>query len=275
MQALPLNKTSGKTSTKSDDLWETILTEARSEAEKEPALASFINATILAHSTLENALSFHLANKLGTPTLSALETRDIIDEAIHTYHCVGDAARCDLLAIRDRDSACDDLMSPFLFFKGFHALQAYRVANCLYKRGRRTLALYFQSQIAAIFGVDIHPAATIGKGILLDHATGIVIGETAIVEDDVSIMQSVTLGGTGKNAGDRHPKVRRGVLLSAGAKVLGNIEIGEGAKVGAGSVVLRSVAPHTTVVGVPSHVVGATNSEVPAHNMDHRIDSDS
>ena len=220
-------------------------------------------------------MSFHLANKLGTPTLSALEIRDIIDEVIHIYQCVGDSARFDLKAIEERDSACDDLMSPFLFFKGFHALQAYRVANCLYKRGRKTLALYFQSQIAAIFGVDIHPAATIGKGILLDHATGIVIGETAVVEDDVSIMQSVTLGGTGKNAGDRHPKVRRGVLLSAGAKVLGNIEIGEGAKVGAGSVVLRSVAPHTTVVGVPSHVVGTTNSEVPAHNMDHRISADS
>ena len=269
MQAIDLSSNSP---TDQDKLWDTILREARCEVEREPALASFINATILKHASLEKALSFHLANKLGTPTLSALEMRDIITEAIEVYQCVGEAARQDLKAIKERDSACDDLMSPFLFFKGFHALQAYRVANCLYKRGRKTLAFYFQSQMAAIFGVDIHPAANIGKGILLDHATGIVIGETAVVEDDVSIMQSVTLGGTGKDAGDRHPKVRRGVLLSAGAKVLGNIEIGEGAKVGAGSVVLRSVAPHTTVVGVPSHVVGATRSDLPAHEMDHTID---
>ena len=162
-----------------------------------------------------------------------------------------------------------------LFFKGFQALQSYRIAHWLWVQGRECLALFFQSRIALTFGVDIHPAAKLGKGIMLDHATGIVIGETTIVEDDVSIMQEVTLGGTGKECGDRHPKVRRGVLISAGAKILGNIEIGENAKVGAGSVVLKPVAPHTTVAGVPAVVVGRPVSASPALDMNHEISCDS
>ena len=257
-----------------DPVWQTIRKEARDQAELEPALASFVHATILNHSTLEGALSFHLANKLGNAEISALQIREIIEKSISKDNCISESVREDIKAIYERDSACDSYLLPFLYFKGFHALQAYRVAHCLWNNNRESLAYFFQSHIALTFGVDIHPAAKIGKGIMLDHATGIVIGETTVVEDDVSIMQAVTLGGTGKEGGDRHPKIRRGVLVSAGAKILGNIEIGEGAKVGAGSVVLEAVAPHTTVVGVPSKVVGTPQTRSPALDMNHGISSD-
>ncbi len=257
-----------------DPVWQTIRKEAREQAEQEPALASFFHATILNHGTLEGALSFHLANKLGNAAISALQFREIIEKAISNDNSISEAIREDIRAVYERDSACDFYFLPFLYFKGFHALQAYRVANSLWNQGRKSLAYFFQSHIALIFGVDIHPAAKIGKGIMFDHATGIVIGETTIVEDDVSIMQAVTLGGTGKEGGDRHPKIRRGVLLSAGAKILGNIEIGEGAKVGAGSVVLEAVEPHTTVVGVPSKVVGSPRTQSPALDMNHGINCD-
>ena len=258
----------------SDTVWQTIRNEAREQAESEPALASFIHATILNHDTLEGALSFHLANKLANPAISALQIREIIEASMGRENCISKSVRADIKAVYDRDSACDSYLIPFLYFKGFHALQAYRIAHCLWNNGRQGLAYFFQSHIALTFGVDIHPAAKIGKGIMLDHATGIVIGETCVVDDDVSIMQAVTLGGTGKTGGDRHPKIRRGVLISAGAKILGNIEVGEGAKVGAGSVVLDTVAPHTTVVGVPSRVVGTPNSASPALDMNHEINCD-
>jgi len=257
-----------------DPIWKTIREEARAEAEKEPALASYFHASILNHDTLEGALSFHLANKLANPAISALQIREIIEDSIQRDNCIGHSVREDIKAVYERDSACDSYLLPFLYFKGFHALQAYRVAHCLWKRGRYSIAHFFQSHIAETFDVDIHPAAQIGKGIMLDHATGIVIGETALVEDDVSIMQAVTLGGTGKESGDRHPKIRKGCLISAGAKILGNIEIGEGVKVGAGSVVLEAVAPHTTVVGVPAHAVGTPKSDAPALEMNHDINCD-
>ena len=255
-----------------DPVWHQILSETRIEVEQEPALASYLHSTILNHDTLESALSFHLAHKLANPAISALEIREIIEDSL-SYDCgLGEAVRADIKAVYDRDSACDTYLMPFLYFKGFHALQAYRVAHCLFKRGRTGLAYFLQSHIALTFGVDIHPAATIGKGIMLDHATGIVIGETAVVEDDVSIMQAVTLGGTGKEGGDRHPKIRRGVLVSAGATILGNIEIGEGAKIGAGSVVLEAVPCYTTVVGVPARIVGQSGSHTPSKDMDHGLD---
>ena len=257
-----------------DPVWQTIRKEAREQVEAEPALASFIYATILNHNTLEGALSYHLANKLGNAAISALQIREIIERSISRDNCISKSVRRDIQAIYDRDSACDSFILPFLYFKGFHALQAYRIAHCLWNNNQRELAYFFQSHISLIFGVDIHPAAKIGKGIMLDHATGIVIGETTVVEDDVSIMQAVTLGGTGKEAGIRHPTIRKGVLISAGAKILGNIEIGEGAKVGAGSVVLTDVASHTTVVGVPSKVVGTPKCEAPALNMNHEINCD-
>lgn len=257
-----------------DHIWQTIRKEIFEQTESEPALASFFHATILNHGTLEAALSFHLANKLANPAISALQIREVIESSIARDSCISEAVRADIQAVYERDSACDSYALPFLYFKGFHALQAYRVAHCLWNNGRRSLAYFLQSHIALMFGVDIHPAANIGKGIMLDHATGIVIGETTVVEDNVSIMQGVTLGGTGKEAGDRHPKIRRGVLISAGAKILGNIEVGEGAKIGAGSVVLDPVPPHTTVVGVPAKAVGHPQSPTPALDMNHSIKCD-
>jgi serine O-acetyltransferase len=197
--------------------------------------------------------------------------REVIEQALAADPGISQAVRADLEAVSERDSACRSLVTPFLFFKGFHALQAYRIAHWLWTQGRHSLALFLQNRISCIFAVDIHPAANIGKGIMFDHATGIVIGETAVVEDNVSIMQSVTLGGTGKEHGDRHPKVRSGVLISAGAKVLGNIEIGECAKIGAGSVVLKDVAPRTTVAGVPAREIGASPCVQPARDMNHHI----
>lgn len=254
-----------------DALWESIRTQTRKQAEQEPVLASFLYATILNHDTLEAALSFHLANKLDSPALPAMLVREVIEQALMGDVTISQAVRADLLAVSERDSACCSLVTPFLFFKGFHALQAYRVSHWLWQQGRNSLALFLQNRISCVFAVDIHPAAKIGKGIMFDHATGIVIGETAVVEDNVSIMQSVTLGGTGKEHGDRHPKVRSGVLISAGAKVLGNIEIGECAKIGAGSVVLKDVAPRTTVAGVPAKVICSTSCVQPARDMDHHI----
>lgn len=255
-----------------DRLWQIIQEETRSEAAREPALASFLHATILNHDTLQGALSYHLANKLGSSELSALQVREIIELAIQSDPEIIIAIKADLQAVFERDSACDNYLIPLLYFKGFHALQSHRIAHWLWGEGRRCLALYLQSRVALIFSVDIHPAARMGKGIMLDHATGIVIGETAVVEDDVSIMQAVTLGGTGKESGDRHPKVRRGVLVSAGAKILGNIEIGENAKIGAGSVVLKPVEPYTTVAGVPAVVVSRQCDCAPAFEMNHDID---
>jgi serine O-acetyltransferase len=236
---------------------------------EEPILASFFYATILNHSNLECALSFHLANKLDSATASSLLLREVIMQALDDDRSIRDAVRADLLAVEERDSACTQLCTPFLYFKGFHALQTHRIGHWLWNHGRESLALFFQNQMSVEFGVDIHPAARLGHGIMLDHATGVVIGETAVVGNNVSILQSVTLGGTGKDEGDRHPKIGHGVLISAGAKILGNIRVGDGAKVGAGSVVLENVPAHTTVAGVPAKVVGRPSSDQPALEMDH------
>lgn len=252
-----------------DNLWEAIRVQTRKQAECEPVLASFLYATILNHDTLEAALSFHLANKLDGPALHAMLIREVIQEAFVHDPSISIAIRADLAAINERDSACCSLVTPLLYFKGFHALQAYRVAHWLWQQGRNSLALFLQNRISTVFAVDIHPAAQLGKGIMFDHATGIVIGETAVVADNVSIMQSVTLGGTGKEAGDRHPKVRQGVLIGAGAKILGNIEVGECARIGAGSVVLRNVPARTTVAGVPAKVIGENLCGQPSLDMDH------
>lgn len=257
-----------------DQVWQSIRSQTQQHAEGEPILASFLYASILNHDSLEAALSFHLANKLDSPAVSAMLIREIIQEALENDTDITCAARADLLAIQSRDPTVVCLSVPFLFYKGYHAIQAYRVAHWLWNQDRRSMALFMQNLISVVFGVDIHPAAKIGKGIMLDHATGIVIGETAVVEDNVSLMQSVTLGGTGKESGDRHPKVREGVLISAGAKVLGNIEIGRGAKIAAGSVVLKPVAPHTTVAGVPAVVVGKPRSSQPALDMNHYLSCD-
>jgi serine O-acetyltransferase len=253
-------------------LWQAMRQEAEAKAAEEPILGSYFHVTILNHRSFRSALSFRLASKIDTPMLPTMMVRDVIEEAIESDPRILTAAEIDVLATYNRDPACEDVSTPFLFFKGFHALQAHRVAHWLWHHDRRALARFFQNQISATLGVDIHPAARIGSGIMLDHATGIVIGETAVVEDDVSILHSVTLGGSGKVSGDRHPKIRRGVLLSAGAKIIGNIEVGEGAKVGAGSVVLQDVPPHVTVAGVPAKVVGRPSGASPALDMDHRLD---
>ena len=256
---------------KSDWIWKEIREEAAKHAEHEPILTSFLYETILNHESLEDALSYHLASKLDSSTLPAMLIRGIIQNAMSKNSLIGVAVRNDIRAVRERDPACQYYSTPLLYFKGFHALQSYRVSNWLWKQGREVLALCIQNRISEVFGVDVHPAARIGSGILIDHATGVVVGETAVVEDNVSILHEVTLGGTGKERGDRHPKIRAGVLIGAGAKILGNIEIGEGAKIGAGSVVLKDVPPHTTAAGVPARIVGKTDVAQPALEMDHRL----
>jgi serine O-acetyltransferase len=258
-----------------DPVWAQLRTEAAEMAEREPALAGFIHATVLNHDRLEDAISYHMARKLGGEDLSPLQVRETFDEAIAADPDIGVAFRADLSAVLDRDPACHSFAEAFLYYKGFHALESWRIAHWLWGQCRNGMALFFQSRISQLFAVDINPAARMGRGIMIDHATGVVIGETAVVEDDVSIMQDVTLGGTGKESGDRHPKVRRGVLLSLGAKVLGNIEIGEYSRVGAGSVVLTSVPPHCTAVGVPAKLINCKNSDRPSQEMDHFIDDKS
>ncbi len=268
MKAKPLEQET------SNSIWWRIRDEASVAADREPILASFLHATILNHSSLEDALSFHLAGKLASSTLPEMLMREVIDEAFAESPAIGEAVRADLRAVRERDPACQAYCDPFLYFKGFHALEASRVAHWLWGRDRKSLALHLQNRIAQVFAVDIHPAARIGSGIFMDHGTGVVIGETAVVEDDVSMLHEVTLGGTGKETGDRHPKIRRGVLLSVGAKILGNVEVGEGAKVGAGSIVLSDIPPHTTAVGIPAKVVGKTATDQPALEMDHTLPLD-
>lgn len=249
------------------DFWCSIKAEASEIAANEPMLASFYHATLLKHESLASALSYILANKLASPVMSAVSIRETVDEVYSTHAEIIAAAAADLCAIRRRDPAVNNCADPLLYFKGFHALQAYRVGHWLWKQGRCALALFFQSQISTRLAVDIHPGATLGSGVMLDHASGIVIGETAVVENDVSILQSVTLGGTGKESGDRHPKIRRGAMIGAGAKILGNIEIGQCAWIGAGSVVLKSVAAYSTVAGVPAKHIGWSTDKVPASEM--------
>ena len=255
-------------------LWQTIREETAVAAKKEPLLTSFFHATILNHDSLASALSYQLASKLDSQEIPAILLREVIESAFEKNCGIIDSAYKDILAVYDRDSACEAYSTPFLYFKGFLALQSYRVAHCLWQHDRHDLALYFQHHISLVFGVDIHPAAKIGSGIMLDHGTGLVIGETSVVGDNVSIMQAVTLGGTGKEHGDRHPKISNGVLISAGAKILGNIHVGEGAKIGAGSVVLQDVPAHTTAAGVPAKIIGKPQADQPALEMNHHINCD-
>ncbi len=249
--------------------WHNIRDEVKLRADFEPIMSTFFHATVLNHDTLEGALSFLLASKLDSSVVSSMAIREIFEEAYLEETAIIRAAEIDIKAVRNRDPACNSYSTPLLFYKGFHALQSHRVAHWLWNQQRHSLAFYLQNQMSAIFGLDIHPAAKIGCGIMLDHATGIVIGETAIVEDDVTMLHGVTLGGTGKEQGDRHPKIRHGVLIGASASVIGNIEIGTGAKVGAGSVVMKDVPPHVTVAGVPAEIVGRPTGESPAKDVDH------
>jgi serine O-acetyltransferase len=254
-----------------DPIWTAIRAEAWSEEEREPLLRKYLRETILKSRRLEDSLGMHLAAKLATESIYPMILQALIDHVWKESPETSYALRADLQAIRDRDPASRGFLTPFLYFKGFHALQAYRIANWYWNQERYLLASHIQSRTSEVFGVDIHPAAKIGSGVLIDHGTGIVIGETTVIEDNVSLLHEVTLGGTGKDMGDRHPKIRQGVLIGAGAKVLGNIEIGAGAKIGAGSVVLDPVPPHRTVAGVPAKIVGTTEVEAPALDMDQNF----
>ncbi len=256
---------------KHDPVWQRIREEAAHAAQQEPLLGSMAHSAVLHHERLEDALSYILAQKLGSTELPALGLREVIEDAFAADPDIGHAVRADLVAVNERDPACRSFLKPLLFFKGFQSLQAHRVAHWLWREGRETMAFLLQSRTSEVFAVDINPAAKFGRGILIDHGTGVVIGETAVIEDDVSMLQNVTLGGTGKETGDRHPKIRRGVLIGAGSKILGNIEIGEGAKIGAGSVVLIPVPAHCTAAGVPAKIVGDCECEQPSREMNHGL----
>jgi serine O-acetyltransferase len=251
-----------------DPVWNRLRQEAEAMVRAEPALASFALTAILNHPSLEAAVVHRVASRLGHPALPADLIAQTFLAAIEEEPAIGDAFRADIVAVVDRDPACTRIAEPVLYFKGFHAIQTHRLAHWLWSRGRQDFALYLQSRSSEVFQTDIHPAARIGRGIFLDHATGLVVGSTAVIEDNVSMLQDVTLGGTGKERGDRHPKIRRGVLLGAGAKILGNIEVGQCARVAAGSVVLQPVPRNTTVAGVPARVVGAAGCAEPARSMD-------
>jgi serine O-acetyltransferase len=252
-------------------VWASLRMEAERAAKAEPALASLLNAVILSHEDLGAALSYQLARKLGDQELRAMSLRELADAAYRADPRLVSVAEADLKAVFERDPACKGYVQPFLFFKGFQALQTQRVAHWLWNQGRETIALYLQSRMSEVFQVDIHPATRIGSGVFIDHGTGIVIGETAVIGDDVSLLQGVTLGGTGAERGDRHPKIGRGVLLGAGAKVLGNIVIGDYAKVASGSVVLKPVPAHCTAAGVPARLVNCPTCDEPARKMDHTL----
>ncbi|MDX2108935.1 MAG: serine O-acetyltransferase [Verrucomicrobiota bacterium] len=254
-----------------DPIWDALRIEAVIAARNEPVLAELLHVSVIDRCSLEEALSYRLPRKLGHHAVSEFYLQELFCSIFQADPYIGQQVRRDLMAVKERDPACRGFLSPFIYFKGFQALTAFRMGNWLWRNGRYELALYLQSIISEVLAVDIHPAARIGAGVLLDHATSIVIGETAVVEDDVSMLHEVTLGGTGKETGDRHPKVRRGVLIGAGAKLLGNIEIGEGAKIGGGSVVLIDVPPHATAAGVPAKIVGTAREDSPAHQMNHSI----
>jgi serine O-acetyltransferase len=257
-----------------DPIWSAIRSEAVQAEARESILSDLLHQNVLDCASLEEALSRRLSRKLGHHALPESYLYDLFVEVFKSCPIIGIQVREDIQAIRERDPACKGFLHPLLYFKGFQALTAYRVAHQLYGMGRTEIAFYLQSLISEVFSVDIHPAARIDSGILLDHATSLVVGETAVIEKNVSLLHEVTLGGTGKETGDRHPKVREGVLIGAGAKILGNVEIGIGAKVGAGSVVLSDVPPHATVAGVPAKVVGQTKEFSPSQSMDHRIEFD-
>ena len=253
------------------DTWSQLRAAAEETARAEPHLASQMNAVILSHGDFAAALGFQIARKLGDAELGAMSVREVCRDAFDADPSIVAAAAADLQAVAERDPAIKTLLQPFLYFKGFQALQGHRVAHWLWGQGRDALAFHFQSRMSELFQVDIHPAARLGSGLFLDHGTGIVIGETAVVGDDVSMLHAVTLGGTGAQRGDRHPKIGKGVLLGAGAKVLGAITVGDYAKVASGSVVLKDVPPGCTVAGVPARLVNCPTEAAPARTMDHTL----
>jgi serine O-acetyltransferase len=251
-----------------DPVWARIRGEAEEVVRREPEIASFIYQSILHHDTLEQAVVHRIAERLDHAEVSGELIRQAYSDALEAEPSIGEAFRADIMATVDRDPATHRCIEPVLYYKGFHAIQTHRLAHWLWRKGRKEFAHYLQSRSSSVFQCDINPAAKIGRAIFLDHATGLVVGETAVIEDDVSILHGVTLGGTGKEAGDRHPKIRRGVLIGAGASVLGNVEVGHCARIAAGSVVLKPVPHNTTVAGVPAKVIGEAGCPEPARSMD-------
>lgn len=258
-----------------DAVWDLMRWEAYQEAQREPLLVSFLYSSILNHDSLESSLAFLLANRLSSPAMISTQIQSLVAEALKQDSTIGRALRADIMAVRDRDPACTCLPDVFLYFKGFQALQTYRVANVLWKGGKQVLAHYLQSQMSQTFQIDIHPAATLGAGIMLDHGTGIVIGETATVGNNCSILHHVTLGGSGKKGKDRHPKVGAGVLLGAGSSILGNVHIGDGCQIGAGTLVITDLPEHSVAVGVPAKIIGSfvDVTEQPSNVMNQMMDS--
>jgi serine O-acetyltransferase len=254
-----------------DPAWARVRQEAQRIVDAEPALANFIRSTVLERASLDDAIIHRVASRLGHEVAPAGVIARAFVEALALDPSIAEGFRADMAAVVDRDPACTRLIEPVLYFKGFHALQTHRLAHWLWRSGRVDLALYLQSRSSEVFQTDIHPAARIGRGVFLDHATGLVVGSTASIGDNVSMLQDVTLGGTGKEKGDRHPKIASGVLIGAGAKILGNIEVGECARVAAGSVVLAPVPRNTTVAGVPARVVGQAGCAEPARAMDQLL----
>ncbi|MGH1424731.1 MAG: serine O-acetyltransferase [Pseudooceanicola sp.] len=256
---------------KLDPVWARITVEAEQAIRDEPLLGGLVHSSVLHHPTLERALAYRISVKLASHEMSEQILREICDEAYSADSTLTSAARADIAAVYDRDPACHRFLQPVLYYKGFQAVQAHRVSHWLWDHGRRDLAYFFQMRVSEIYGVDVHPNARLGKGIMIDHAHSIVIGETAVVGDNVSMLHSVTLGGTGKEDEDRHPKIDDGVLIGAGAKVLGNIRIGHCSRIAAGSVVLSDVPPCKTVAGVPAKIVGEAGCDQPSQNMDQLI----
>ena len=257
-----------------DPIWTAVRDEANEAVVRDPLLAAFLYSTVLNHSTLEDAVIHRIASRLDHSDVSASLIVQTFKAMLQDDPDWSNVVRVDIQAYYDRDPACDRFIMPVLYFKGFHAIQTHRLAHWLWNGGRRDFALYLQSRSSAVFQTDINPAARMGKGIFIDHATGVVVGETAVIEDNVSMLHGVTLGGTGKAGGDRHPKIRHGVLIGAGAKILGNLEIGHCSKIAAGSVVLAAVPHNKTVAGVPARIVGESGCDQPSRQMDQLLPSE-
>ncbi len=257
-----------------DPIWRSVREEARALIDREPAMSSLVITAVMNQPRFEDALTYRLAYKLAGPEMSAIALRDVFAEAMEADPALGDLARSDLEAVLDRDPACHRYLQPLLYFKGFLSIQAARAAHALWSADRPEMAAFLQMRVSEVFAADIHPAVRIGPGLMIDHLTGVVIGETAVIGSNVSMLHGVTLGGTGKEQGDRHPKIGDDVLIGANASILGNIRIGDGCRVGAGSVVLRDVPPCKTVVGVPARIVGDAGSPKPGASMDHQIEFD-
>ena len=256
---------------KIDPVWVKIREEAEAAVQAEPLLGAFMHKNLLQHDAIEDALAHRISLKLSSLEMSEQYLREFCNRSFREDSTLAESARADIMATFDRDPACYRFLQPLLYFKGFQAVQAYRVGNFMWRHGKRDMAYFLQSRVSEVFGIDIHPGATIGKGLMIDHAHSIVVGETAVVGDNVSMLHSVTLGGTGKEEEDRHPKIGDGVLIGAGAKVLGNIRVGHCSRIAAGSVVLTEVPPKTTVAGVPAKIVGEAGCKTPSITMDQLL----